>query len=376
LLQTLTLLLPLLLLFITAELGLRALARQSDYVPRPRLPVLADHFLLGQALIPGASYESDLARVAVNSLGFRGPEFSPEKPTGTFRIFALGGATTFGHFPSISSDATTYPARLETLLNAEKLDTAVIRYEVINAGVPGYSVRTSLQNLAARILFFDPDMIVVYHGADDLARYGAEDDLVRPLLDSFARSGPGAVCFDCLLGWSYAMQGLRYSLDGWSKAGAPRSHSSAGEGERVWTPDSRYPEAYRRDLRNLVTVARANAIRSVLTAPSIAITQDTDFARLSREEVAMRLNEPLPGHGAIPVAARYGMFQLYSEILREVAESEGAIFVDANAVIPKTPEYHWDYRHLTDHGAALLAEIIHRKLRDSLEQEAARPNHH
>ena len=367
-LQTLTLLLPLVLLFVTAELGLRSLARHSDYVPKPRLPVLADHYFLGQALIPASTYESDRARVTVNSLGFRGPEFSPQKPEGTYRIFALGGSTTFGHFPSVSSDAATYPARLESLLNAAKPDPAVTRYEVINAGVPGYLLRTSLQDLASRMLSFAPDMVIVYAGTDDLARYGIEDDLVRPMLDSFATPRLGAVCFDHLLGWSYAMQGLRYSLEGWSQAHGPSARPPVVEEDGSWTPDRRYPEAYRRDLRNLVAVARTSGVRSVLTAPSIAIAQATDFARLTQEEVAMRLNEPFPDQGAIPPSARYGMFELYHEILREVAEGEGAMFVDANAAVPKTPEYHWDYRHLTDQGAALLAEITYQALRDSTDQ--------
>ena len=370
-LQALTLALPLVLLFVTAELGLRVLARESVYVPKPRLPVLADHYFLGQAPIPGSSYESDRSRVSVNSLGFRGPEFSPQKPPGTFRIFALGGSTTFGHFPGISSDATTYPARLEALLNGEKPDPAVTRYEVINAGVPGHLVRTSLQNLASRILFFDPDMIVVYHGTDDLARYGMESDLVRPLLDSFARTGLGAVCFDRLLGWSYAMQGLRYSLEGWSRAHSLDARPPVAEDDGAWAPDRRYPEAYRQDLRNLLTVASANGVRSMLIAPSIAITQETDFARLTQEEVAMRLNEPFPNQWAIPPVARFGMFGLYNEILREVAQSEGAVFVDANAAVPKTPEYHWDYRHLTDRGAALVAEITYQALRDNTAQGSA-----
>ena len=51
------------------------------------------------------------------------------------------------------------------------------------------------------------------------------------------------------------------------------------EGGGAWSPDPRYPEAYRRDLRNLVTLAKTNGVRSVLTAPSIAVTQETDFAR-------------------------------------------------------------------------------------------------
>ena len=46
----------------------------------------------GIDLIPNQRSDS----VNINSLGFRGPEFSPEKPAEAYRIFMLGGSTLFG----------------------------------------------------------------------------------------------------------------------------------------------------------------------------------------------------------------------------------------------------------------------------------------
>jgi len=44
----------------------------------------------------GAYGGIDESIVHLNSEGFRGPEFSKSKPENTFRIFTVGGSTTFG----------------------------------------------------------------------------------------------------------------------------------------------------------------------------------------------------------------------------------------------------------------------------------------
>ena len=58
---------------------------------------------LGDELIPNQQSSS----VTINSLGFRGDEFSSEKPDNVYRIFMLGGSTMFGH--GATSDKTTIP---------------------------------------------------------------------------------------------------------------------------------------------------------------------------------------------------------------------------------------------------------------------------
>jgi len=98
----------------------------------------------------------------INSLGFRGKEFSKEKPEGTYRIICVGGSTTFSFMEL--DESKTYPQMLENELNRR---FAVPKFEVINAGTPGWSTAESLINLQFRLLELSPDMIVVYHGVND-----------------------------------------------------------------------------------------------------------------------------------------------------------------------------------------------------------------
>ncbi|MCZ6675152.1 MAG: GDSL-type esterase/lipase family protein [Verrucomicrobia bacterium] len=93
-----------------------------------------------------------------NSLGWRGAEFELEKPAGTWRVVCLGGSTTYG-----TTASTAYPAFLEELLREEGIEA-----EVINAGVPGWTSRESRINFELRVLPLDPDLVIIYHGRNDL----------------------------------------------------------------------------------------------------------------------------------------------------------------------------------------------------------------
>lgn len=355
------------LLFLVGELGLRAYARFSDYIPKVDL-YDAPHHYLGRALVPNASYRGGKASLHVNSRGFRGEEFAVPKPAGTYRIFALGGSTTFGYYPATTSDETAYPAVLQGELNRHKPNPAVGRYEVVNAGVPGYSLRTSMQNFSARVLFLQPDMVVIYHLTNDLARYGNEANLTHPLMNQFVAGGVVSGLVDQVMGWSYLFQELRFSL--WDRlAGALLSRlggttGSAGQAG-AWQVDERYLEAFRRDLRNLVVLAKANGVTPVVASQAIAFTAKTDFAQLTTEEKQMLFDRPAIFYAKVPPGERFGLFERYNRIIRDVATSEGAIFADVNGAIPKTPEYFWDYCHLTDKGSALQAQVILRAIQQA-----------
>lgn len=370
-LRNLTIVLSLLFIFALAEVGLRLVAHFTSYLPKTEL-YISDHYYLGKMLVPGASHETRLASMHVNSRAFRGKEFTVPKPTGTYRIFALGGSTTYGYYPATSSDDTAYPAVLETLLNAAKSNPSISRYEVVNAGLPGYSVRTSTQNFLSRILFYEPDMVIVYHNTNDLARYGNEENLLYPLQNQYVPHGIAAGILDHLLGWSFAAQELRFTLT--NRLGLGSSHGTAPSAPSSdWRLDSRYPEVFRRDLRNLVILAKANGVVPVLASQSIAFTEKTDFARLTDDEIKMRFDQPAIFYARVPPRQRYPLFRLYNDIIRQVAEEQGIPFADVDSVIPKTPEYHWDYCHLTDKGSRLQAQAIERALRGYFADRTGKP---
>ena len=90
-----------------------------------------------------------------NSFGLRDREMSLDKPPKTVRILALGDSTVFGFGVPVEG---TFSKRLEAMLNKDPGDT---RFEVINAGVQGYSVYSAFVYLKRDGIRFDPDLILL-----------------------------------------------------------------------------------------------------------------------------------------------------------------------------------------------------------------------
>jgi lysophospholipase L1-like esterase len=122
-------------------------------------PLFVPHHYLVYTLNPTTSESRE---PHINSLGFRGPEFSKNKPRGTYRVICLGGSTTFG--TRELDDSQTYPALLERKLNQTP---GPLRFEVINAGVLGWTSAESLINLQFRVLELSPDMVIDMEGVND-----------------------------------------------------------------------------------------------------------------------------------------------------------------------------------------------------------------
>lgn len=91
-----------------------------------------------------------------NSLGYRSPEISREKPPGRFRILALGDSMTYGI--GVENDET-FCAVLG------QLDP---RLEVINAGANGYGTSQELLVLREEGLGLRPDLVLVAFFWNDL----------------------------------------------------------------------------------------------------------------------------------------------------------------------------------------------------------------
>ena len=113
----------------------------------------------GDVLIPSQS----LGSITINSLGFRGHEFSEITPSNTYRIFMVGGSTMFG--AGATSDESTIPGYLQQFLN--EIDFG-FNLEVINAGIQGADSNTEYNLMEQKLVTFYPDLVIVYDGWNDL----------------------------------------------------------------------------------------------------------------------------------------------------------------------------------------------------------------
>jgi len=118
----------------------------------------AYHPTRGTQLKPG--YRA--GTIAINSLGFLGPEFSMDRRPGSVRLLFIGNSVTFR--PPHHNYPRVVEARLQTSLPEVDL-------EVIVGAVPGYSSREALDWYRQTLGDLDPDITVIYLGWNDMAQY-------------------------------------------------------------------------------------------------------------------------------------------------------------------------------------------------------------
>lgn len=153
--------LPLLLLLaVVGEVAVRYRERHRAVLEGTMPLLYYRHGRLRHALVRDFDYAG---RIHVNRQGFRGADVSLSPTPGTLRIMLVGSSTTFD--PAVSGDRAAWPARLEYWLNELGTTRPV---EVINAGVPGYSVYDDIVRLTTELYRYRPEIVVLYEGHNDL----------------------------------------------------------------------------------------------------------------------------------------------------------------------------------------------------------------
>jgi hypothetical protein len=105
---------------------------------------------------PGSHYRWQGIPVEINARGLRGPESEYTKHDRVFRILNLGDSVVMGW--GIRAE-DTYGRQLQHMLNQQAGNPG--RFEVINAGVPGWNLENVLAYLQAEGLKYTPDLILL-----------------------------------------------------------------------------------------------------------------------------------------------------------------------------------------------------------------------
>jgi lysophospholipase L1-like esterase len=125
-------------------------------------------WLLETDLRPNCRGELSRTKLRTNSLGLRGVEIRDD---GSARILAIGDSCTWGWRVK---EEESYPSLLQMLLNQRY---GASSYQVINAGVPGYSSYRGLVYLRERGLRLNPAIVISAYGFNDVS--GGGDDEAR-----------------------------------------------------------------------------------------------------------------------------------------------------------------------------------------------------
>ncbi len=196
---------------------------------------------------------------------FNAQHFPRKKAAGTFRIFCLGGSTTYGH---PYDDKTSFSGWLRELLPV--VDPSR-RWEVVNAGgvsYASYRMAMLMEELAA----YEPDLFVIECGQNEFLE---RRTYARIIATPAAIRGLGA-----LASRTRTWTALKYVIDGFSGRGSPGSESGTRlPGEVAAVLDrSIGPDAYARD----------DALRSqVLAHYRYSLARMVDIAHFAKAGIVL-----------------------------------------------------------------------------------------
>jgi lysophospholipase L1-like esterase len=320
------------------EVGLRLYAyyfRHPYQVLDPRLGMIR--------LVPGyqASFYGKVLRI--NSLGFRGNEFAPEKPNSVFRIVTLGDSVTFGLF----GDGCAYPDVLQRRFNEGRPG----RVEVINAGVEGYDSQDVLRILQLKLMDYSPDLITVMVGWNDLLKRdpGQPDASVMKARLAYALYDIYLIKFWRSVVYRHARHALfRPSMD------LPPAEEAA---LRTYVP-----LVYKENLEKIVRTAKAGGSQVVLLALHSLLRPD-----MTPDDV-QKLYFPYYTYN---VKKYWLLYQQYSETVRTVGRELGVPVVEPATVLRgRESELYMDTVHLDCAGHQIFGAYLHDVLSGLIEKGA------
>lgn len=277
-----------------------------------------------------------------SSRGYRHDELITPKPEGQFRIFAIGGSTTYGVSLNIGDD---YPAQLQAILRANGYSNV----EVVNAGVPQYATYENLINFQLKILDDAPDMLITYEGINDVVTRLVDPKAYvgnNPMRGIWNAEGlyalpPSTVAR--FVGMNLGLLRRPAILDSVlaptstvERCGHPTFCANLG-----LTPlevlEANPPRYFERNMRHLLLLAQAHNVQVVLSTWAYY---------------------PLPSNGNLYMT--YPHMQLgadqHNDITRALALEFNAPLIDFAKSVPDDPDLWLDGLHLTAKGAREQAE--------------------
>lgn len=364
------LLLVVLLPFVAAEVWLRQVRQPSDlefYTGRKDMaPEAAYAFtdaFSAYAPMPGTEL---IAGKTVNEHGFMStPPLELAKEPDVVRVAFLGGSSTAGMGVDLL-DEQTWPWKVDARLDEMAPDG--VRVEFLNASLGGYTTFESYGRLWSRVRFFDPDIVVVYHGWNELYYFTPRrvDSIQRwrTLRDGdwtlhktdnpHARFEPWAI--DPYIGWSQILVKLRLRL------GAQRT----GEQSAVEAPqtlasdyDPRAPEIFRDNLRLIRAACDTLGMELFVVKQATLLHPDN--------EPGVRSMCRVKYHGFDAEAH----LRAYADLHRVVDEElPPARVIDATVLDGRAELFH-DHVHPTTQGTTELAELVAAPLAAWIAEHAA-----
>jgi len=289
--------------------------------------------------------------VPINSLGYRGPEFSPEKAPGVFRIIIYGGSQVFDMNVGGLDD---WPYRAGRLLRKAGFPTV----EIINAGVLGNMSWEATAWLLGEGHRFDPDMVILCNQWNELNYLTSSTALVRSMGPFSRRDNPQLYSRNFLdrnlAARSCLYRALRYHFLTW-KLGLVGEGARKSSGPPPELQETAF-EQYALNVGEFIDLARRiGATPVLLIQPRLPIVDADPAARAKIHYDIHRLS-----HEKLCRA-----FKKMDEILTTISRTDKVLLLNSLSVMSGDPAYFEDHIHFNAAGSAKAAELLARELGES-----------
>jgi lysophospholipase L1-like esterase len=283
-----------------------------------------------------------MGSIQINSRSFRGDEIANPKPPGRIRLAFLGDSTTF--CAEVSGNSVAWPHLVTQLL---KDQFGQDRFDYINAAVPGYTLKASQARFAAEVVSLQPDIVVIYHGSNDLAKNSAleaERQGIRVDRGDAGLSFPASYSMLWYLAeknWRI-WRSQRHAFDP-----ATKLHGSL----------MKLTEPFADDLHALMRKAKT-------VAATVVVVTFTTRMRPGQSDDELR-NAAITSLYYMPYmtpAQLLSAFEAYNSVIRAVTETSGAFLIDDDATIPANEANFVDSIHFTDRGSRAMAKRVYNGL--------------
>lgn len=277
--------------------------------------------------------------IAINSLGFRGPEIDVPKPTNRLRIAFLGASTTY--CAEVSSNSMTWP---HLVIEQWRKAYPDVSLDYVNGGVPGYTVQSSLENLRKRVAQLNPDVIVIYDAVNDLSGETRELASQQGIYQKDQKLEETSWLAEYSLLWFLLEKNLRLF--------EVQRQVTANQGRLQFEP-ARLGEGFRKDLTELIEAAKR-------TAKVVAIATFSEQIR-AEQTPEQQLKAAGSSLYYMPFMTPQGLlasFTRYNEIIREVSQATGVILIGGEMDIPGDDKHFNDTVHFKDAGSRLMAKRV------------------
>lgn len=274
--------------------------------------------------------------IRINSIGFRSPELVNPKPYSVVRLAFLGESTTF--CSEVSSNEATWPHLVWEKLQAIKPS---VKFDFINAAVPGYSVNSSLRNLQYRVKPLQPDIIVIYHGNNDLSldtrALAIEQDIYQ-----------GS---DKEQSWLSKHSKLWFLVE--KNLKIKQVQKEVSHKAKLDFDSKQLSRSFKQRLKKLVRESQEAANLVAIATFSYKIRREQ-----TREGQVKAANSALYYMPYMSIEGLLDGYEEYNRVIREIARETDVLLIEGETDIPGNDTYFVDSIHFTDAGSKLMAKRI------------------